>query len=461
MIIDQSPLDFEVRRVFDSDFKPLGFSFLGQFKVDEKTYPVIKIIDIDEVNDYELTYASVKIARIVMPLGDYNTYIYPNREKLEFILKTERLDYNSRLIGDQEGSVDVTTYMVSLLPGARPYQSEDNNSETIGREVQNLTDLAVIDIQLKDPLVDSISKTTVGGHFIDTTNADLLKNLITMYTNGYELEDSQKLLGVDIHAAASEIVKKSVIIPHNSGVLLSDLADYLQVKTGGVFASGMAQFIQDRHWYVYPPYDTSGFDESIEKIIIVSIPAKRYPQVNKTYLTENGVTTILSTGNKKITSDKQAIQDNAGNGVMFADANNMMAGFSEQRGNVALVQPKKNINSYVGEERSNGKNNVRMSPEAITSNPYHATSRMARSQGHFYTVEWENADPTKVKPGLNVKIQYLNENEVCYIEGVLLKSHIQIKMNGTGLLATGYRCFVVMQVFVKADGTNAGLIGLG
>src|SRR6185437_6635581 len=106
-------------------------------------------------------------------------------------------------------------------------------------------------------------------------------------------------------------------------------------------------FVHDRIWHVYPPYDTSGFDDAKEKLIVISVPAKRYPQVEKTYLTQNGITTILSTGNKRIQSDKSQIQDNAGNGVMFADANQIVTGFSQDKNNTTLVQRSKNNSEFV------------------------------------------------------------------------------------------------------------------
>lgn len=459
MIIDNTPLDFEIKRVLNSTFSPNLYSYTAQFKLGSAVYDIIKILDIDEEADYELSYGSTKMMRVVMLLGDYTTLIYPSKIDLEFILKIEKLNYTNYEGSDQEGATTVITYNVSLDPKARPFMSEDNNMENMSRDAQNLMSMVDVDIQLKSKLLDDVSKVTVGGQFINTTNADVIKNSISYYCAQLEVDDTEKLLGVNIHPTAATDVKKSVIIPH--GTMLSDLADYVQIKTGGVFPTGMAQFVHERIWYVYPPYDTEGFDDAKEKLVIISVPAKRYPQVEKTYLTQNGITTILATGNKKIISDKNQIQDNAGNGVMFANADQIVSGFAVDKGNIAIAQRGANNNEFLGEQKQNGKNNVRMSPEAITANPYTATSRLARSQGHFYMVEWENADPEIIKPGLNVKIMYLNEGTVCSVNGVLLKSHIQTKLNGTGFLATGFRSFVVLVIFVKADATDtSGLVGL-
>jgi hypothetical protein len=459
MNIDSTPLDFDIQRVLTSSFTPNFYSYTGQFKIGSATYDVIKITDIDDHLDFEMNFGAVKIVRVVMMLGDYTTKIYPAKGNLEFILKTELLNPTSYDKSDAAGSVTVETFNVSIDPKARPFMSEDNNTEATSSTVQNLIDFVSLDIQLKPKLLDDVSKVTVGGNHTNTTTSDVIKNAITFHCGRLDLDDNLKLLGVNMHPSASTDKLAQVVVDH--GVMLSDLADYVHKKAGGVFPTGMAQFIHNRVWHVYPPYDTAGFDDAKKKLIIISVPAKRFPQVEKTYLTQNGITTILSTGNKKIQSDKSQIQDNAGNGVMFADANQMVAGFSKGGNNTALVQRSKNNSEFVGEQASNGKNNVRMSPEGITANPYLATSRLARGQGHFYTLEWENADPTIIEPNLNVKIQFLNEGEVKEVNGVLVKAHAQTKMNGVGLLANGFRSFIALVIFVKADEPNqAGLVGL-
>lgn len=459
MIIDQTPLDFEIKRVIESDFIANFHRYTGQFKIGEEVLDVIKILSIDEPADYELEYAAPMMLTVVLPLGDFSNKIFPEHGNLEFILKTEMTNPDTNVSSPDEGSILVRTYNVSLDPKLRPYAAEDNGSETLSGDIQNLVGLVEIDIQLKPKLLDDISKVTVGGHFINTTNADCLTNLITYYCAQLDLDDDDKLIGVNMSGEPSQIVKKSIQIDH--GLPLSDLADFLQKKAGGIYPTGMAQFVHERIWHIFPPYDTSGFDAAQEKLVVISIPAKRYPHLNKTYLTENGITTILATGDKRIISDKQQIRDNAGNGTMFTDASQIVNGFSTEKGNTAVIKRAVNNNEFLGEASDTGKNNVRMSTERITDNPFLARTRLARSQGHFWMFEWQNADPGIIKPALNVKIMFLNEGEVCEISGVLVKCHRQTRLNGKGLMATGFRTSCVLVVFVKSsDGENSGLLGL-
>lgn len=459
MNIDKTPLDFEIKRVFESDFIPNNARYTGQFKIGDQLVDVLKIVDIDVVDDYEMSYASVMMLRAMVLIGDYGSFIFPNKDNLEFILKTEMSNPYTNVTADGESVILVKTYNVSLDPTSRPFMSEDNNNETMSRLEQNLLGPVEIDFQLKTKLSDDVSKMQSGGHIIDSTNADALRDLLTHFCSKLELDDVDRLKGVNLSGTTSTVVNKSIMIPH--GLPLSDLGDYLQNSAGGIYPAGLAQFIDDGIWYVYPPYDTTGFDDAKEKMVIISVPAKRYPNVEKTYVVENGIVTVLATGNKRIRSDKQQIFDNAGNGVVVADANKMVTGFSSESGNTSVIRRGDNNSEFISEEVPNGKNNVRMAPERISSNPFVVRSRLARSQGHFFTIEWQNADPTLIKPNMHVKVLYLNDGEVREITGVLIKCHRQTKINGFGMMATGYRNFCVLEVFVKTNpNEDSGLLGL-
>lgn len=459
MIVDETPLDFEVQRVIQSDFIVNFHRYTGQFKINDKVVDIIRIMSIDDEMDYELTYGTVRMMRVIMPLGDFTTQIFPNLMNMEFILKTEMTNPDSNESMGDEDSVLVETFNVSPNPTTRPFMAEDNGSEILDQQTQNLLNLVEVDIQLKPKLLDDINKVSIGGHFFDTTNAQCLTDLITHYCSTLDLDDEHKLTGVTMSGTPSEIVKKSIQISH--GLPLSDLADFLQKKSGGIYSSGMAQYVHKQQWYIFPPYDTTGFDDAKEKLVVISVSAKRYPNLNKTYISENGITTIISTGTKRISSNKQQVRDNAGNGTMFLDAEKVINGFSNEKGNQAVIKRSQNNNEYLGESVENGKQNVRMSEERITDNPFLARSRLAKGQGHTFMVEWENADPDKIKPGVNVKILYLNDSGVREITGVLIKAHRHTRLNGKGLMAVGHRTSVVLVVFVKSsDDEDSGSIGL-
>jgi len=258
-------------------------------------------------------------------------------------------------------------------------------------------------------------------------------------------------LGINTQGKPSEVKKNTVIIPH--GLKLTDLADYLQHKQGGIYSTGLAQFIYKRWWYIFSAYDTVDYEDSEDKVVLISVPQKRYPSVTKTWLKKNNVITILATGNRNLKSDKQAQYDTVGNGIMFTDANTIVKGFHQEQANIATINRGGNNSEFAGEDV--GKNHMTLANNPITSNPFAATSRIAKAKGHYLVYEWQNCDPNVIKPGMKFKIQMLVSDQVVEVNGILLKSHIQTILNGEGMLATGHRSNAALVIFVKSDDVNA------
>lgn len=458
MIIDDTPLDFEIKRVFETPRFEVSYTYSGQFKVGEEYIPAIKIVDINREMDFELNFASVVTVRVLIGPGDMTYAIYPNRNNLEFILTTEKVDPNTRSVSDEEGSITKVAYLATLPEEYRPKSAEGNDSEVLPRSTMNLTDLLDITLQLRVKVVEDIDKIDVGGNYRDTTTSELLSSLLTYHSSQIELDDAEKLQGVEIAPGAAEDIQPMISIEH--GVKLSDLADYIQKKAGGIYPTGLAQFIHEQVWYVFPPYDTSRFEDSNDKMHLIFVPTKRYPIIERSYLIDNGVTTVLVTGEKKIHSDKEQIQQNDGNGVYFADASSMQSDFAKAKGNVALLDRSKTLSEFIGEARPDGKNNMKMARERITANPYPILSRMARAQGHFFTAVWRNANPEVIRPGMAVKVFYLNGEDVCTIDGVLIKAIEQDKLRGQGVIGSSYESVIALMVFVKASQEDTDLLGL-
>jgi len=457
MSIDNSILNSEISSIINSSFYPTNYVYTAKIKIEAEVFDIMKIIEIDEHSDYEYTYGPIKVIKILVAKGDYANIIYPNRDKLELMLTTEKVNHNDYSALDEEDSIETIIYNARLDPDSSPIISSDINTEYYSREESNLMGLVEIKLQIKPKLLDDISKISIGGQFLNITNIELLKNIITFYCSELNLQDDYKLLGINVQGTPSEVIKKRVIIPH--GLKLHDLADYLQHKQGGVFSTGLAQFVYKRWWYIFSAYDTTDYENGEDKIVIISVPQKRYPQITKSWIKRNNIITILATGNRKVKSNKLTDFDNIGNGVMFTDANKIIDGFQVDKGNIAILNRGKNNSEFAGEGLN--KNHLTTSSNAITSNPFSATSRLAKSQGHYFTFEWQNCDPEVIKPGMKIKIQYLSGDEVIELNGILLKAHIQTILNGQGMVATGHRTHAAMVVFVKAEEIHDGdLLGL-
>lgn len=453
MDIDSTPLDFEIKRVLENPVQAPYFNYTGEFKVGDRYLQVMRIKDVDEVHNYQEDVAPDIQVMALVGLGDLMGFIYPNRDNLEFILVREELNSNTNAPSYNEESIVSTTYDAKISSDIRPIGAE-NNDWDLPPETQNLVELREIRVALKPKIMEQISKIQTGGPFRDTTTSNLLRGLIKHYSDLAEVPDDEKLLSIDIDdRLANQVPKKIINIPH--GTPLIDLADYLQNMAGGIYPTGCGQFVHERRWSVFPLFDTTRFDEATDKAVIVLVPQKRYPIVEKTYLHENNVTTILVTGQKIFKSDKEAVQQVTGNGVMYTDAKSVMGGLAEKRGGITVLNRGKANSEFVGEQRKDGRNIVRKAPEEITDNPFPILSRLARNQGHTMQVTWRNADPRILKPGMSIRVYYQNEGEVAFFDSVLIGSHTQVKLRGNGAIANGYEVVIGMFLYFRStEGSN-------
>jgi len=169
MEIDNSTLHNEIESVLHSSFNPTTYTYKADIKIGTNVYPVNKVVEIDEHNDYEYSFGSVRTIRLSVGLGDYSSIIYPNRDKLEIILTTEKV-YNTNFQSlDEEDTIEVITYNAQLDPNSPPVMTRDMDREYYPREQMNLMGMREIVFQIKPKLLDDVAKISIGGQFLNIT----------------------------------------------------------------------------------------------------------------------------------------------------------------------------------------------------------------------------------------------------------------------------------------------------
>jgi hypothetical protein len=173
--------------------------------------------------------------------------------------------------------------------------------------------------------------------------------------------------------------------------------------------------------------------------------------VERTYRKDGGNIVVLATGDVSLQSDNDSQQLTYGNGVRFADASKFMDGFSATKNNETIISRGQNNNEFLTDARPNGNNNVRSSDSAINANPFVEYSKLARRQGAFLSLVWENSLPSEIFPGMMVKVLYLDQDDIKEVYGVVLKVHDYIHLKGQGLTSTRYRNNTMMSIFIQSD----------
>lgn len=445
MEIENSALMREITEIISSGSKPVYHSWFAQFHIGTETFSALKVVSVDIIRDYEGSYADQVLLTAMVPAGTYAKRIYPARSNLDVTLIRVPLGE----IGDNvnlEDQVSGERYTAILLDKGDPV-AEANGSVVPTEDTLNLSAMVQVQFQLIDKTIEQLRMISVGGIYRKVNVEDVLKTL--MYGESQKLKvDGLKLpQGVDMVTANNQTVRDHILIPH--GTQLTSLPEYVHKKCGGVYSAGIGYYLQDDFWYIYPCYDSKRTTESVRNLTFINVPSNKFPGIERTYRTNGNNTVAIVTGQVKFSDNSDATQLNAGNGVRFSDANKFMGGFTATEGNKTFISRGTNNSEFLAVKRDNGQNNVQLSENPITSNPFAEYSKLSRRSGGFLSLVWENSLPNLIYPGMVVKIMYLDGDEIKTTSGVILKVHHYVHFRGQGMMDTRYYNNSMISVFVQ------------
>lgn len=442
MEIQDSSLFREIQAIRDSDAKPVHYTWRAQIHVQDQTFEALKVMSVDNLQDYEENFGDEIILTAMIPGGTYAKRIYPNQSKMDITL----IRYP---IGEVDGSIDESQapqterFTATLLDKGSPLI--EGQGDGMSEEQLNLTNVFEISFQLVNKALEQVRMISVGGIFRYTTTEDVIKDTLTRESQAIRVEGVRMPQGVDMVKASNQEKRDHVIIPQ--GTRLVDLPAYVHLECGGVYSSGISYYMQGDFWYVYPLYDVTRFNTASRTLTVINVPENKMPGSERTYRQDGRNTVVLATGKVQFRDDSDQQQLNAGNGVRFADANNFMEGFADTKNNKSVLSRGANATEMLATARPNGMNQVRVA--GITANPFVEYSRLARRQGSLLSFVWENSNPAVVFPGMMAKVLWLQEGEIQEAYGVVLKAHHYHALKGQGYTSTRYGCTSSITLFVQ------------
>ena len=409
----------------------------------EKVVVPLKLISIDFIRDYAGAFGDEIYLELFIGAGTYSHLVYPFKEDLRVTLIRDpigRVDTDADVDKQSESftfRAAVNKEASSVIEGETRYGSNAFTGD--------LTDILYVKFQAVDPLLEQLRMQTTGGVMRDTTTADALKYILTDVSAKIDLDEENKIHGVDMYEPSNKEPQKHIVIPH--GTKLVDVPDYLQQKCSGIYNAGLGFYLQHRNWFVYPLFDFQRFDKSLKTLTLINVPKNRMPGIEATYRKTTNQVIALCTGSVRHRDDSERQQLNEGNGIRFLDARKVMDGFAAVEGNRMQVQRGENNSEFVGAQRKTGLNNVQTTPTAITSNPFQELSRLARRSGAMLQCEWQNSSYEDIYPGMPVKYMYAVNGEVQEVMGVVLGAHHYVETT-PGPTARRYLCTTVLTLCV-------------
>lgn len=445
MNFEDSSLYLEVKNIARNGENPVFFYNTAQIHLKSEDLDAIKIASIDIKRDYEQNFTDEMIVSILLPFGKYAKRLYPERANLEITIKRNPMTEMGGNEKADKGPV-VERYVAILMNQGNPL-IEGDDSNIPAEDALDLSKLITVDFQLIPKSVDQMRMKAVGGVYRGATTEDVIRTVLTRESQTLDLPKELLPQGVDMVPPNNKSKRDHVVIPH--GIKLVDLPSHIQNKCGGFYSAGLGFYYQNKHWYIYPLYNTDRFEDSLDKVTVINVPGNKLNGIERTYRKDGSNVIILATGEAqfKDTSDQQQLSE--GNGVRFADASKFMDGFVTTKGNKTVAARGANVNEVTSVQRDSGRNNVHTSDNRISANVYKEYSDLARRDGSLMNLMWENADPDIIYPGLPIKILYMEEELIRELTGVVLKAHVYTHMKGQVMFANTHHTNIGFSVFVN------------
>jgi len=377
----------------------------------------------ETIRDYETQFGDEVYLTAQVGLTTYQDYILPYKDNLKVDVVRTLLDGKGNEIPSALQEKDTYTAFLLAPPNLdlmAPSRGYDN------KQINELSQLVDINFQLIDPLLNEMRMVDVSGVYRGNNGLSMEGVLKTLYSYNANANATESTLnskrytgvrGVDVTPVHNTKVYGNLVIP--TGTRLTQIAGYLQ-KTYGVYQNGINRYYQDSRWFIYPLYDHLRYKKSKKRLTILNIPNDELVAPERSFNVREDNVTILATGNTLVLDQTENIAANQGTGLRFTKASTLIDGMQTTKGNKATANTENTNQGLAIQQKPNGLTNARYSSRGMTDNPYVEISELAKGLGIITTVNWANAKPKYLYPGMPVKMFYSKEGGVKEIYGTLL-----------------------------------------
>lgn len=445
MDIKNTPIWEEIETIFASGSNDVHFRYSCEIDVGGEIIIPMKLEHLKVIRRYSDQFSDYMYLDLLIPSGTYSNKLFPNRDNIKITVFKEPLaEVNAE--HDLETDILTRTYRASLI-NAKSDRIEGSTPITNDEERQNNESQDTYTFQLIDLAAEQFEMSYCGRNYPDMLPHEVIEGLITLNGSYLKLDDSSTLKGADVIVGDNTTVRANNIIP--SGTKVSSIPDYVQEHCGGVYNTGMGQYIQNGIWYVYPQFNTERFEKTSKTVTFFNIPERTLPDVERTYKFEDGKLVIVVTGRTVQVDNSERKQLTDGGGVHYARGGAFVDSFVAVADKKAMVSAKDNMVEYVIEDRVTKVNNVPMSSERITSNHPNEMSKLAEGLGQMLMVTWQHADPDLIYPGMPCKYVYISDDVIEEIYGVVLGLEFDVALQGNGLSNTRHTTTSNVYLFVE------------
>lgn len=404
-----------VDRVFNGDWTKFGFRATFVTPAGKYSTGIVQSLVISHAFVSEFT--AHRTTRIMMNMADYRKYIFPYRNELRVIFTYMPVDLSSDSY-QQPDANDIKVYRAFL------YDNDDHGTSGGNNGRPQMSDKSTDEqIEVAFQLVELPSERLAykyGGGIIRYTNAEnaikaFLNAQLTADNNG---DDLTAIRNVDVAPPDNLELIPDLVIPHNTRLI--DLPEFIHDQEVGVYKEGIASYVMDDTWYIWPPYQTDKWDTTLERITLIQMTADKV-MADRTFMLDGNRRFIVCTGDAKL-QDLSVATSLQGNGVRFMKAEQAWAQTDTEEDNREVYQRDQVTAEFTTSERSDGETIANFSDNMITDNILREYSKMQFRNGALFATVWQRSDIRFLRPGMPARIMYERDGHVYTYEGRLIQA---------------------------------------
>lgn len=408
----------------------------------EEQVEPLRIETITNIRDYESKFSDVLTVDCLMGAGDLAYALQPHRDTL--IADLFQIPVKDLGGGDANVPINYRRYRAVLLDKDSPAYTDSRPHASDRNDLNQ--HVAEVHLQLIEEAVYQLRMMTIGRIYRQMSPMDVLQTVLTEVKDWPKVNEEDRIQGVDIIPGFQTKKRETTIIPPTR---VSKVVDVLQHDEGGLYATGVGNYLQDRLWYVYPLFDTTRADKEEGLLTIYRLPPNRAMGIERTFAIEtNGAVDIIAGGSVEVIDAGRDQQLNHGNAMRLTNADQMLTA-GEVKDNKFTANRRQNVfevKTPVGEDPLT---NAQWSPRGASSNPFPEYSRLAERNGQYLVVEWNHSIPDVLRPGMPVVFYAPVDNVLKRIRGTLAGINHQYVPGKEGAAINYYAGRALLKIFVE------------
>ena len=363
----------------------------------------------DRHSDFENNYRDNRTVTLALSLGDVIQKIGPFQDDIKILIS----QYT-----DTDEQLKESTMYRAYLRDEIPRNIQSSASPILDtEEASNRAGIVNVSFSINLIVVEYFDNITIGTVIRPAPPFTILKTMMNLYLNAINLTEDDRIKSLSMYEASNFESRIQTPIPQNTRLV--ELPDLLQTKYGGIYSTGLGFYLHNRDLFFWPMYDLKR-EKYNQKYLHVVMGASTHASIlDKTYLVEGNVVSIIATTPVNVRDDSRGQLNNGGDSVRYLDARKALNAAGKAVDNVFISERASTNTELTAAKTRQPVSIVRASKSRVTSNVYFELSKIAKRSVVHMSVTWKFSNHDLIIPGMLAKILYSRDGEVFETTGTV------------------------------------------